>query len=227
MSLSDAKPFGCLNQRTSRALKRLAALPGVNIKGIVTRSVLEKARTQWRQSGKTATMSLDVSVYGPLVGHVAKLAARTLSDAKLFLQFPRFATKDFPYDNPQYLKLPNVSHVQLEDTLEINSPAPIQNNDEHVSRSELDSVLDHIPQPKFLRQASTSVRIRTPLMKYASDQTFIHLLTLRRYQKEAVDFITRRETGDLPPSMSLWKPCSPPGDSFWWVLFLCPLVVSR
>jgi SWI/SNF-related matrix-associated actin-dependent regulator of chromatin subfamily A3 len=160
-------------------------------------------------------MLVDVSVYGPVVAHVAKLAARTLSDAQLFLQIPRFATKDFPYDNPQYLKLPNVSHVQLEDTLEISSPAPFQNNDKHVSRSELDSVLDHIPQPKFLRQASTSVRIRTNLMKYASEQVYTRLLTLKRYQKEAVDFITRREIGDLPPSMTLWKPHSPPGGSFW------------
>jgi SWI/SNF-related matrix-associated actin-dependent regulator of chromatin subfamily A3 len=168
MSVSDAKSFGCLNQRTSRALKRLVALPDVYIDGIATWSSLEKARTQWRQSGKSAIMSVDVSVYGPVVAHIAKPAARALSDAKLFLQLPRFATKDSPYDNPQYLKLPNVAHIQLKDTLEISSPAPFQNNDKDVSRSELDSVLDHIPQQKFLRQASTSVRIRTPLMKYAS-----------------------------------------------------------
>jgi SWI/SNF-related matrix-associated actin-dependent regulator of chromatin subfamily A3 len=149
-------------------LKRLMALPGVHVEGIATWPSIEKARTQWKQSGKSAALLIDISTYGPDVSHVAKLVGRALSDAKLFLQPPRFATGSFPYDNPQYLKLPNVSHVQLEDTPEVSPFVPSQDDDKDVSRSELESILDHIPQPKFLRQAFTSVRIRTPLMKYAS-----------------------------------------------------------
>lgn len=44
-----------------------------------------------------------------------------------------------------------------------------------------------------------------------------NLLIKKRYQKEAVDYMIARETEDLPPSMSLWRPDYPPGGSFWLV----------
>jgi SWI/SNF-related matrix-associated actin-dependent regulator of chromatin subfamily A3 len=167
MTLCDASPFGCIGQRMSRVLKRLIAQPDVHLVGIATWPSLEKAKTQWKQSGKSATLLMDISVCGPGADQVAKLVGRALSDAMFFLQPPRFATNSFSYVNPQYLKLPNVSHVQLEDTPVVSPAAPFQEDDKDVSRSELESILDHIPQPKFLRQAFSSVRIRTPLMKYA------------------------------------------------------------
>jgi SWI/SNF-related matrix-associated actin-dependent regulator of chromatin subfamily A3 len=176
MSLCNTGPFGCMHRRTSQTLKRLMAFPGVRIEGIVSWSDLEKAKTEWKHSGRSARLSLDVGVYGPGLSHVAKPVGRTLSDAKLFLQLPRSSTESLPYSNPQYLKVPNVSHIQILDTPEVALTEPLQKN-KYVSRVELELILDHIPQPKFLREASTSEQIRTPLMRYAFDQVNWRTLT--------------------------------------------------
>ncbi|EUC34822.1 hypothetical protein COCCADRAFT_92479 [Bipolaris zeicola 26-R-13] len=144
MNIRDAIRFGCLNQKISQALKRLTSLSNVEVEGVVSRTSLEKARAEWKKSGRSANLLVDVNVYGPNTSGVAKAAGRILSNTRLFLQSPSFVTRLVTYDNPQYLKLPNVSN----------------------------------------------------------------------YQREAVDFMTRRETRDLPPSLSLWKPHSLPGGPF-------------
>jgi hypothetical protein len=95
MGFCDATPFGCISQRISRVLKRLVALPDVHIKGIATWPSLEKARAQWKQSGKAAISLIDISVNEPGLDHVAKFVGKGLSDANLFLQLPRFATSSF------------------------------------------------------------------------------------------------------------------------------------
>ncbi|KAF2848795.1 hypothetical protein T440DRAFT_556368 [Plenodomus tracheiphilus IPT5] len=158
---------------------------------------LGKAAKLWRQAGKSAMLSIDLNVYGN--PRSARKVGEILSAAKLFLQTPALDARGLRYDNPQYLKLPGVPHVRMVDESKETVDEPTQERQEEVSRSEIDSILDHLPQPRFLREVSTSDRIRTPLMSY---------------QKEAVDFINRRETSDLPPSLSLWKPHAPPGGSF-------------
>jgi TPP-dependent 2-oxoacid decarboxylase len=147
-------------------LKKLVAFRGVQIEGVVQWSDLEKARTQWKQYGKSATLLMDVNVYGPVTSHITKSVARILSDAMLFLQVPNIVTRPLPYENPQYLKLPNVSHIQIEATHEVSTGHSPQDYNKDVSRSELEVILDHIQQPNFLREVLTSIRIRTPLMKY-------------------------------------------------------------
>ncbi|EUC42633.1 hypothetical protein COCMIDRAFT_103006 [Bipolaris oryzae ATCC 44560] len=144
MNLHDANSFGCLNQKVSQALKRLKSLSNVEVEGVVLRASLEKARAEWKKSGRAANLLVDVNIYGPNTSGVAKPAGRILSNARLFLQPPSFVTRLVTYDNPQYLKLPNISDYQL----------------------------------------------------------------------EAVDFFTKRENGDLAPSLSLWKPHSLPGGPF-------------
>ncbi|KAJ6286390.1 SNF2 family N-terminal domain-containing protein [Bipolaris maydis] len=199
MNIRDAISFGCLNQKISQVLKRLKSLSSVEIEGIVSRTSLEKARAEWKKSGRSANLLVDINVYGPNTSGVAKPAGRILSNARLFLQPPSFVTRLVTYDNPQYLKLPNVSELQIMEAPSTNFAAPLSGSAKESTYSELESVLDNIPQSKILREVSTSWRIRT---------------VLKNYQREAVDFMTRRETRDLPPSLSLWKPHSLPGGPF-------------
>lgn len=218
MNIRDAIRFGCLNQKISQALKRLISLSNVEVEGVVSRTSLEKARAEWKKSGRSANLLVDVNVYGPNTSGVAKAAGRILSNTRLFLQSPSFVTRLVTYDNPQYLKLPNVSKLQIMEAPSTNFAALLSGNAKESTYSELESVLDNIPQSKVLREVSTSWRIRTVLQKCVLNITKESFsLTLRSYQREAVDFMTRRETRDLPPSLSLWKPHSLPGGPFWYV----------
>lgn len=215
MSLHDAVSFGCLNQKISQALKRLKALPEIEFEGIVSRASLEKAGAAWKKSGRSTSLLVDVNVYGPSTTEVAKSAGRILSNARLFLQSPSSVSRLATYDNPQSLKLPDLSHMHITHTPSPSLVAPVSHDGKDTSHFDLESILDNIPQSKVLREVSTSWRIRTALKKYVLITVEHRLLTMRSYQREAVDFLVRRETGDLPPSLSLWKPFSLPGGIFW------------
>jgi SWI/SNF-related matrix-associated actin-dependent regulator of chromatin subfamily A3 len=218
MSLRDAAKFGCLNQKISQALKCLTALPNVEAEGVVSQVSLEKARAEWKRSGRSANLLVDMNVYGPVTTKDAKSAGEILSNARLFLQAPAYFTRPVIYDNPQYLKLPDVSYMQIVDKPNTNFSAPLLGNMKDITLPELESVLDNIPQSKDLREVSTNWRIRTALKRHVFTMVIEdYLLTLKSYQREAVDFLTRRETGDLYPSLILWKPHVLPGGAFWYV----------
>ncbi|KAI8934777.1 hypothetical protein NX059_008464 [Plenodomus lindquistii] len=196
LRLPKAAVFACLSARESQVLKQLKTLLGVELESVVSKCKLERAVAIWKKTGKSSTLSIDFNINGS--PQSSRKVGDILSAAKLFLQTPTLSSHYLSYENPQYLRLPGVSHVRVIEKRREASNDPVEGNHE-VSRAEIDSILDHLPQSKFLRLVSTSNRIRTPLMSY---------------QKEAVDFISRRETGDLPPSLSLWKPWASPDGSF-------------
>lgn len=165
VGLPNAINFGCFSARVSQALRRVTSLPTVEIEAVVPDDSLEKARVQWKQSGKSAKFVVNTNVYGAPVS--AMLVGKILATLKLFLQAPSLGTRSLRYENPQYLKLPGVSQVQIGDRLDVNTPRPEKVIDEEVSRSEIDTILDHIPQSEFLREDFMSDRIITPLKKYA------------------------------------------------------------
>jgi SWI/SNF-related matrix-associated actin-dependent regulator of chromatin subfamily A3 len=221
MSLRDAVNFGCLNQKISQVLKCLTTLPNVEAEGVVSWASLEKARAEWKKSGRSANLLVDLNIYGPSTAKLAKSAGKILGNAKLFLQPPSFITRPVTYDNPQYLKLPNALDMQVIDVPSTKFAVPLSEIAKEATHVELESVLDSIPQSKFLREASTNWRIRTVLKRCALTIMIEDCLpTLKSYQREAVDFLNRRETGDLPSSLSLWKPHDLPRGASWYVFHI-------
>ncbi|KAF2116188.1 SNF2 family N-terminal domain-containing protein [Lophiotrema nucula] len=149
---------------------------------------MEKARSAWRTSGSTATLRFDMNVYGH--GHASQAVARMLSSVRVFLQSPDVDPRSALYENPQYLKLPDLPSTVIKSPTEFTGRGALAALSTETTRSEVEALFDQLQQSSFLRQISADKRVTTPL---------------KEYQKEAVDFMTRRETGDLPPSLSLWQ----------------------
>lgn len=105
---------------------------------------------------------VNFNVYGH--EHAAQKVGDALANARMFLQVPLFDGRNSTYENPQDLKLPDVAHIELNDPTTIALQATHQESKE-VSRTEIESLLDHIPQSNLLRGVFTSHRVITPLMK--------------------------------------------------------------
>ena len=162
LKLCEGETFGCLSGRTSQSLKRLKIFSDVEMECVVAIPCLEKARTQWKRSGKSARLLVSMNIYG--LEHSASAVGDALAAAKLFLQDPIYDTRSATYDNPQYLKLPDVARMTLDSSDASTLQAPTRDHKE-ASSSEIETLLDHIPQSRFLREAFTNDRIRTPLIK--------------------------------------------------------------
>lgn len=160
------EPFGCLASNSVQKLKKLVPCPCIEIDAFTTSKALSKARIEWKKSGKSTILHLDINIYGH--SHYAKKAAQILSAARLFLQPPSYDHRALPYENPQYLKLSGLKELQLAiETETISSKRP---NDliPGPLTFDVEAVLDHLPQPKFLVEIATDSRITTILKKFVS-----------------------------------------------------------
>jgi SWI/SNF-related matrix-associated actin-dependent regulator of chromatin subfamily A3 len=152
-----------MSDKHSRGYKKLTSISGIEIDVVTPFNALQKARSSWRKFGTSTTLNVDMNVYGPELA--AKVVAEVLNSVKLFLQPPEYELRCLRYANPQYLKLPNVSDVEI-------SPFPNQGLErtpdlvvKEVSFTEIEAILDHLPQPNFLRQVFIDGRVTTPLQR--------------------------------------------------------------
>lgn len=165
ISCVEGETFGCLASTVARGLKCLENLGEtcVEIEGFITSFALNKASVAWKRAGKSEITTVDFNIYGHR--HSGKEVGDALTSMKLFLQEPDTDPRSLTYDNPQYLKLPGVSHVS-ETTHGPFNNVQLVSSSIGASQAEIEAILDHIPQPTFLREVSTDGRIRTPLIRF-------------------------------------------------------------
>ncbi|KAF7554202.1 hypothetical protein G7Z17_g3061 [Cylindrodendrum hubeiense] len=155
---------------------------------------------------KAKPINVQVNVIGPR--YKAKEVSRGLGNAKLFLQSPA-GWGILPYENPQCLDLPlpvpkeipqeQGAIFQMHQDPKIGTGEPDQSDGQHDANEEGDSfdpvrILNGINQHEFSGAVEINSQITTKL----------HL-----YQKKGVEFILRRESGQLLPSQTLWEPLNP------------------
>ncbi|KAH7090599.1 hypothetical protein FB567DRAFT_295929 [Paraphoma chrysanthemicola] len=162
LSLSDGEAFGCLNTRVSRSLRRLTNYSCVEVDCIASASGLEKARSQWRKSGKSAELPVCFNIYGH--EHAAQGVGDMLAAMKMFLQIPAHDRRSLPHSNPQYLYLPGVDNIDIDEPPE-GKASDAAAEAKEVTALEIEAVLDHIPQADFLQEHFANSRIRTILQK--------------------------------------------------------------
>jgi SWI/SNF-related matrix-associated actin-dependent regulator of chromatin subfamily A3 len=91
---------------------------------------------------------------------------KELTSGKLFLQPPTIDLRCLVYENPQDLVLEDVISVgNSADDIESIDQRSAYPEEKETTQSEIDDILDHIPQPSFLREVSTDHRIITDLAK--------------------------------------------------------------
>ncbi|KAI9665475.1 MAG: hypothetical protein M1831_001617 [Alyxoria varia] len=171
------KHVASLNLKVSSGLQEVVGL-GVQMDGFVQSKDWISKLSDCRKASKksTAIVEADIVLYGDIGS--SNVVGRYLSNSQLFLQPPEPAQIEAAlYQNPHWLWLPSCVANDVKAL------------DAEGDRSDL-SFLDNTPQVDTLQEAQIDLRVTT---------------TLKPHQKTGVDFIIKKETATLNPSMNLWQ----------------------
>ncbi|KFA52196.1 hypothetical protein S40293_00600 [Stachybotrys chartarum IBT 40293] len=195
--LSRGTSVAVLNERTHAALKSLTTrYPGLRLVGLMLATELSQkirmAAIVPNPNPSKLSTTMSIIVFGHRL--IADSVVKELSRHRLFLQHPNPMPNEVAYENPQYLAsvaspfsngsiLPPIPAQLFQEGSEAPDELPGD------SLEDVASVMDNLPQHDYLREAVVDGRVTT---------------TLLSHQKEAVDYITRKEGhGDL--TKGLWR----------------------
>ncbi|KAI0531666.1 SNF2 family N-terminal domain-containing protein [Xylaria digitata] len=138
----------------------------------------------------------EVNIYGARAD--AKEVGNVLSRSRLFLQMPQYGSDGVEYHNPHILRIEGYSELasleQPPGHTKAVSETPTERNEEGQAQSNdtavVDSILDSLSHHSVLKEIVIVPDIRS---------------TLLPHQKEAVDFVFRREMELISSKTSLWK----------------------
>ncbi|KAI9150829.1 matrix-associated actin-dependent regulator [Paramyrothecium foliicola] len=185
--------FGRLSKGICKYLQALAAHKQVSILGYTSGRIWMTAIHSWLQHSPTL-LSMEINVYATREN--AKEVGTILAHMGIFLQWPRYGREGFEYYNPHFLRIDGFSDCVPTETLAMTKQKTVeipdnvervsQGNDSEIVHSILDSLSHHVQ----LKDVSAIPDVKS---------------TLLDHQKEAVDFVWRRETGQTLSEQSLWK----------------------
>lgn len=131
----------------------------------ITTKAWKSAMEALSASRKSTIISADVNAYGS--SSISADVGTHLSRNGIFLQRPVMQFADLPYENPQYLRLPNVAHVRLVPEV---PGSTLKNTDQDLAVDghsfDIDVLFEELSCPSFLVQAPTDFRIKTELLRY-------------------------------------------------------------
>jgi SWI/SNF-related matrix-associated actin-dependent regulator of chromatin subfamily A3 len=185
--------FARLNKHFCRILNALIADKQVSftaaVHGTEWKAVLNSSHDQGQ-----CVLSFEVQIYGAKLD--AEEVGRILSRSNTYLQFPQLGC-NAGYYNPHLFRIDGYSDQIPLEALKENGilQAEIQNltsnEDPKVSDSAVvDSILDSLEHNVDVGTISVDRRIKS---------------TLLPHQMKAIDFISRREMGQLVSNLSLWR----------------------
>lgn len=195
---------GFINLRVSRALRKLFEFRG-------TRLEISLTASEWKammqpDSLKAPNKNVEVAIFGILED--AFLVGDCLSSHDLFLQDPGFAY-DTLYNNPHKFPFTDVSDGDSDSEIseaDDSETLSIHQASGKLSKSSLHYVLDNLHEHEYLHPVEPDEHLAISLFPYVSRSLLrLPIKILRRHQKEAIDFMIRRETGQLTSSISLCK----------------------
>ncbi|KAK3936464.1 SNF2 family N-terminal domain-containing protein [Diplogelasinospora grovesii] len=199
---SSGDKFAVLNKKMSREMHALLEGRQLRFQAHVSSNDWTRAVRSWTKDRASAIITMEVNIYGAL--DLANDVGKILSPSRMFLQQPLFGLEGFAYHNPHFLHIQDwldgtvsqTPRLCIEDTHDAQ-----EKTDQEEQRAdgdsdvEIHSILNSLSQHHLLhsdssRADSVGQRVKTKLMEH---------------QLEAVDFIIRRETGNLPAELSLWR----------------------
>ncbi|RBA12654.1 hypothetical protein FPRO05_04104 [Fusarium proliferatum] len=140
-------------------------------------------------------LPIELNVYGRRDD--AESIGRTLSRAGNYLQFPRYGLEGVEYYNPHFFRIEGYSEQAPIETLLLCPPKASEARDRSSDQEPrvdntdaVDEILGSLSYHNLHDGIQVDGRIKRALFPY---------------QKEAVDFIFKRETGDVPSELSLWS----------------------
>ncbi|KAF5593767.1 DNA repair and recombination RAD5C [Fusarium subglutinans] len=140
-------------------------------------------------------LPIELNIYGRRED--AESIGRTLSKMGTYLQFPRCGLEGVEYYNPHFFRMEGYPEQASIETLLLCPPqvteARNRASDQEPEVTDSDAV-DEILGSLSYRNLRDGIQVDGRIKS-----------VLYPYQKEAIDFILKRETGDIPSELSLWK----------------------
>ncbi|KAG8156420.1 hypothetical protein KVR01_013761 [Diaporthe batatas] len=189
--------FAVFNKTSSQYMHHLSEIEGVHLEGLINHGRFLESRAK----GET-TVKVGVNVYGNRAG--ATKAGEVLSSFGVYLQQPTSEMEHVTYYNPHFLHVegllglgPVQETPRFEMDTQVNAadrglgsqspatPVPEQGD----NATEISNVLSSLSHHAILSKKAGAMALKSQL---------------KDYQMEALDFISRRESGKLPPELTLW-----------------------
>jgi hypothetical protein len=171
LQLNDGGSFGVLNKMTFASLTSLSCFEQLSYTALIHRSSWGKERGESSNESKSRCVSLDINISGPEC--VQSAIASELSRNRLFLQPPQRGTTALPYENPQFLHLPEVLHAQ-ERNIVLNGQESNTGPPGLISKAsaalddqfpDIDVIFAKLPQHEYSKQSVVDPRIKTTLLR--------------------------------------------------------------
>ncbi|KAJ3579073.1 hypothetical protein NPX13_g1492 [Xylaria arbuscula] len=191
--------FGRLKKGLCRLLRKIMSMQRVRIRGHISTHDWHKA-INTRNRVAANNLFLELSING--AREDAKEVGAIMSKSGVFLQMPHYGLEGLEYYNPHILRMEGHSEAMYSEIVPFEQPdiytkrpretlgegerAGAECNDTDI----VDSILDSLSHHNVLREINIVSDIRSALLPH---------------QKEAVDFIFRRETERSSSELSLWK----------------------
>ncbi|KAH8668495.1 SNF2 family N-terminal domain-containing protein [Xylariales sp. PMI_506] len=189
LSFTDEGEFGYLKDNMTKGIGNLLEKKSIYFQAMAWTNTLREAIGQ-AQKKSDAQVSVDIYIYGPAAD--ADEVGKRLSSAKLWLQKPEHLIEGIKYKNPHMLEFEGISADMLNPAV---SKAPERNRlkkqtEDDRLRRVLKEVYNSARRQEGLTQITVTGRFKTTLLKH---------------QKEALDFMMQRETGNIPDQFRLWR----------------------
>ncbi|KAH7308435.1 SNF2 family N-terminal domain-containing protein [Stachybotrys elegans] len=186
--------FGRLNKGTCKHLQALTAHKRVSLRGFTSGRAWVIAIHSWFNN-IPALLPIELSIYAEQED--AKEIGDILSTFGVFLQWPRYGREGYHYFNPHLLRLEGYSDQIPTSRPQVSKQSPVLIPEKNTDRTAQVNVAEAVDG--ILNSLSHHVQVQDISMIPGFKTMPLD------HQKEAMDFIFRRETGQSPPERSLWK----------------------
>ncbi|KAJ5560339.1 SNF2 family N-terminal domain-containing protein [Penicillium frequentans] len=186
----DATELGYLSERMKKAFEPLKELPHFELEAHITLKSIMDALSKAKTAAEAA-IRVEVHVYGSNI--LRDQFGRQISNGHLFLQHPDMCRPGIRYDNPHILRFDDLEDSELEgetDATEDDVEADLSVESDEEIKETITTVYQFLRRPNQLKRLKESGTM---------------LGSLYPHQEEALDFMTQRETGDIPPEYRLWQ----------------------
>jgi SWI/SNF-related matrix-associated actin-dependent regulator of chromatin subfamily A3 len=161
LRFQDGTEFGHLNTHTSKALNELFDQPEIEFEAFgATRTILEAIGRSTKATD--AVVRVNINVYGSK--EAGKDVGRHLSENKVYLQRPDLQRPGSLYDNPHFLKFPDMQSSSFEYQTETAPGRVLTSNDSENFRKVVSNVYASLTRGAKLNRVEGDDRVKTPLL---------------------------------------------------------------
>ncbi|ORY68436.1 SNF2 family N-terminal domain-containing protein [Pseudomassariella vexata] len=190
LSFDDGTEFGLLRSSMTKHLSDMLRISELDFEAVAETKVLRDTIGR-AQKPSEALIRVSINIYGP--PNQANYVGDLLSSHKLWLQKPEYARRDLPYENPQVLVFEGLDASILDTPVEMLQRVKVQakprTEEEHLHQT-ISDVYNRSKRQEGLQQIRVSRRFKKGMLGH---------------QKEALDFMLQRESGEIPDQFRLWK----------------------